>query len=1250
MIITAILLVSHSNTLALDFTYDGTPPADSGWKIDKVSGIIGSDILHAGDGVADGNSLTINSGNGIDGALGGWAATGDVNNNKIDINAGVIFSGTNTSIYGGYSELNGSVTENSVNIGNGVTFSGTNTSIYGGYSELNGSVTENSVNIGNGVTFSSANTSIYGGNSNIISTTRNSIGIGDNVTFSGTTKIYGGWSSAGEIAENSVTIGDGATFSDITDIYGGNSSKSSVVTNNSVTIGKNAKFKNTVAIYGGKSNSAGAVINNSVYIDTATEFAGDTTISGGTSNTGAVTNNSVNISADSKFTGTNTNAYGGHSMGIGAVTGNSITITGATFSGTHSTNIYGGKSDGTGAVTSNSVNIGTGAEITTFYGTTTNIYGGRSTDNSAVEKNRVNIGDSATFSGDTAMIYGGYSDLGAVIENSVNIGTDATFNNTGVTNIYGGYSTNTGVVKRNSVNIGKSTIFSGTTTNIYGGSSFDSLVTENSVNIGTGATFSGTTTGIYGGYALGSGEAVNNSVNITDATFSGTGATSIYGGYSTGAGATENSITINDGTFTTGAVEAIVGGHSDLTSKALPALHNNTITLNSTTLTGLDLSGALITGGQHGTDSTTADIRRAGNKLVIINKVTVGDVRNFEYYDFYMNKSTDDAPLTSTGSVDIGDNAILTINIADNSETIKVGSFIKLIKITGDGTFLGSSDHSVAIQSVSFMYTLAEYKDVVNNIYGMTATSIMVNPLSTAFPESRLASFSFMNQANSLILGQGINSAMESIMVDPSHWALFTVLSGVYSSYDTNVANMKNVTGDTYYGGSSFMLGIAKALAVPTGDMLTGIYFETGYGVIGSRIDTSIQTINTDGNTQYYGGGALLRYSMDNGFYTEGFLRIGALSNDLQSRYLNTIFEHGSTSLYAGIGVNLGYELKLFKDRDMLDFYTNYTWGHLNGSNQNIDNYDYEFNSINSHQVAVGVQYNFIKQRMFSPFIGVSTEYEFDAEATAIIKNDYKISPSNLSGITGVAEVGVRVIPSPKIPLTMALNLGGHFGRRNGIDASFDLEWRFGGKKQSVVDEENRVTEEKKQQLIEEEKQQSIKEENEKIENARIEKEREAQLVLDNQNSEVAKELEKLINDENIKVKSVQEGVAVHVGELLFKTESYELTDDGEKGLKLIINEIKRTYPDKKIKINGHTDNKGDFPYNQKLSVQRAKTIADKMQDNLNKENISYEGKSFNEPIAPNETIEGRAKNRRVEIIIELNTNTNSDNYTELKQ
>ena len=149
MIITAILLVSHSNTLALDFTYDGTPPADSGWKIDKVSGIIGSDILHAGDGVVDGNSLTINSGNGIDGALGGWAVTGDVNNNKIDINAGVIFSGTTTNIYGGYSELNGSVTENSVNIGNGVTFS-------------------------------SANTSIYGGNSNIISTTRNSIGIGDN--------------------------------------------------------------------------------------------------------------------------------------------------------------------------------------------------------------------------------------------------------------------------------------------------------------------------------------------------------------------------------------------------------------------------------------------------------------------------------------------------------------------------------------------------------------------------------------------------------------------------------------------------------------------------------------------------------------------------------------------------------------------------------------------------------------------------------------------------------------------------------------------------------------------------------------------------------------------------------------------------------------------------------------------------------------------------------------------------------------
>ncbi len=916
----------------------------------------------------------------------------------------------------------------------------------------------------------------------------------------------------------------------------------------------------------------------------------DGAIGGWTDSNINVENNSVTLSGGFLFGGVTESTpgsfYGGYSTGSGNVTSNRVTISNnVVFNKT--VHIYGGYMTGSGIVENNIINI----TSATFSGFLNLIYAGYSSNTGNVLNNKtiiegiVNFADSDT---DLTSIYGGYStSSGNVSGNSVTIGDGVNFNNE--TSIYGGRS-DFGLAINNSVSItgGKFTRL----TSIYGGVSLSRDATHNSVSI-TGGEFSGTTS-IYGGRVT-SGFVTNNSVDISGGTFDGT--TFIYGGYSAHSGALNNSITINGGTFTPNTT--IVGGQSDVVSGTLPALHNNTVTLDGSTLTGLDLSGATITGGQHGTNSNSAAIRRTGNRLIVKNKVKVGDVRNFEYFDFYLNKATDDAPLTSNGAVNIGSDAIININIVESNQKLQIGDFIKLIDVS-NGSFTGSSSSSYAIDSVSFMYALTEHLDTVNKIYGMAVNSVEVNPLSTGFVESRLASFSFMNQANNLILGQGINSAMESIMTDPSHWALFTVLSGTMYKYDTSLTGL---TGDSWVAGSSFILGIAKALPIPTGDMFTGIYFETGVGSIRSSIHknqyVSGGSISTDGNTQYYGGGALLRYSMDNGFYTEGFLRIGALTDELQSQHIDTFFNHGSTSMYVGAGVNLGYELKLFRARDMLDIYTNYTWGHLNGYSHLIDDYNYEFNSINSHQVAVGVQYNFIQQRMFSPFVGVSAEYELDTEATATIEHSYQTLSPNLKGLTGVAEVGVRIVPNRKIPLTMALNFGGHFGRRNGLDTSFDLEWRFGGKSKEEVDRDN------------------------------INK---------------AEKLQKTINSSNIYVEAIEDGVSINIGELLFKIDSYKLTAKGKKELKRVMKEIQNNYPNRKIIVIGHTDSIGSFEHNQRLSENRAKTVVDILKDGIDEENISYDGQAFTDPIAPNNTKKGRAKNRRVEIIIQL------DDDTELKR
>lgn len=76
-------------------------------------------------------------------------------------------------------------------------------------------------------------------------------------------------------------------------------------------------------------------------------------------------------------------------------------------------------------------------------------------------------------------------------------------------------------------------------------------------------------------------------------------------------------------------------------------------------------------------------------------------------------------------------------------------------------------------------------------------------------------------------------------------------------------------------------------------------------------------------------------------------------------------------------------------------------------------------------------------------------------------------------------------------------------------------------------------------------------------------------------------------------------------------------------------------YPDTTVQIAGHTDNTGSAGYNQALSLRRAEAVAAVLDDSgVNPGRIRTVGRGEDNPIATNMTPEGRAQNRRVEIII----------------
>jgi outer membrane protein OmpA-like peptidoglycan-associated protein len=80
---------------------------------------------------------------------------------------------------------------------------------------------------------------------------------------------------------------------------------------------------------------------------------------------------------------------------------------------------------------------------------------------------------------------------------------------------------------------------------------------------------------------------------------------------------------------------------------------------------------------------------------------------------------------------------------------------------------------------------------------------------------------------------------------------------------------------------------------------------------------------------------------------------------------------------------------------------------------------------------------------------------------------------------------------------------------------------------------------------------------------------------------------------------------------------------------------VLNAYPSTVIGIFGHTDNVGSQAVNQRLSEQRAQSVAGSLQSfGVPQARMQTQGFSFNQPVASNDTDEGRAKNRRVEIRI----------------
>ncbi|MDN4545459.1 MULTISPECIES: OmpA family protein [unclassified Pseudomonas] len=103
-------------------------------------------------------------------------------------------------------------------------------------------------------------------------------------------------------------------------------------------------------------------------------------------------------------------------------------------------------------------------------------------------------------------------------------------------------------------------------------------------------------------------------------------------------------------------------------------------------------------------------------------------------------------------------------------------------------------------------------------------------------------------------------------------------------------------------------------------------------------------------------------------------------------------------------------------------------------------------------------------------------------------------------------------------------------------------------------------------------------------------------------------------------------------GEVLFAFNQADLTPTAKSQLDAIMGKLEDASV-VSVKVVGHTDSVGADAYNQALSERRATSVAEYLlSQGVAPNKVTSEGKGESEPIADNETEEGRAKNRRVEL------------------
>ncbi|MCX5697380.1 MAG: OmpA family protein [Candidatus Omnitrophica bacterium] len=131
------------------------------------------------------------------------------------------------------------------------------------------------------------------------------------------------------------------------------------------------------------------------------------------------------------------------------------------------------------------------------------------------------------------------------------------------------------------------------------------------------------------------------------------------------------------------------------------------------------------------------------------------------------------------------------------------------------------------------------------------------------------------------------------------------------------------------------------------------------------------------------------------------------------------------------------------------------------------------------------------------------------------------------------------------------------------------------------------------------------------------------------------------IQDKEVSLKMMEKGLVItFVADVLFDSGKATIKPESHATLDKVASVLEQNVPDLSIGIEGHTDNQpikfSGWKSNWELSTARALSVLHYLVDkkDISPERVSAAGYGEHQPVASNETVEGRHQNRRVEIVI----------------